>query len=77
MFKYQEQFSEELAASWANGNYAYVRTTIRNLKNKAQSAYIAASVVVHIRNNNDEQARENAKYFLAYMHPNNLGDNNA
>lgn len=60
-FKYQEEFAQELATSWRNGNREYVRTTIRNLKNKAQAAYIAAAVQGNLVGGD----------FIAFMHPNN------
>lgn len=67
-YKYQEAFADELAASWHNGNCAYVRTTIRNLKNKAQAAYIAGEVVYQLAK---EENLDAAKGFVSFMHPNN------
>lgn len=62
-YKYQEQFAQELAESWLNGNKSHVRTTIRNLKNKAQAAFIAASVT--------DMLGDDAVAFVAFIHPNN------
>lgn len=69
MFKYQETFAEELFESWQSGNYAYVRTTIRNLKNKAQASYIAASIAANLTLGATDSTAVNN--FLKYMHPNN------
>ncbi len=66
-YKYQEQFANELAESWLNGNREHVRSTIRNLKNKAQAAYIAAQLAVNLM----DVERYEADCFSAFMHPNN------
>lgn len=66
--KYQEQFAEELATSWIAGNRAYVRTTIRNLKNKAQAAYVAAQVALEL----NSDGGDGGAAFARFMHPNNL-----
>lgn len=66
-YKYQEQFASELYQSWLNGNQSDVRTKIRNLKNKAQSAYIAAHVSALLANDGMQQAIS----FCVFIHPNN------
>lgn len=67
-YKYQEQFASELSESWLNGNREYVRNTIRQLKNKAQAAYIAAHVTfLLILNDNALDAQQ----FVSFIHPNN------
>lgn len=67
-FKYQESYADELTARWLKGDHPYVRTTIRNLQNKAQAAYIAAWIVADLcAADNHESAEE----FIEYMHPNN------
>lgn len=68
-YKYQEQFARELAESWINGNHSHVRTMIRNLKNKAQAAYIA--VRVHSDLINHYECSGSAENFENFMHPNN------
>lgn len=62
-YKYQEDFAHELVESWVNGNRSHVRTTIRNLKNKAQAAYIATLIAIELG--------EGALSFAAFIHPNN------
>lgn len=69
-YKYQTEFAAKLAAEWHNGNGVYVRTTIRNLKNKAQAAYIAGEVVYQLATVVGLPA---ARDFIAFMHPNNSG----
>lgn len=66
-YKYQEQFASELYTSWLNGNHSDVRTKIRNLKNKAQAAYIAAHVATLLANDDGQQAVS----FCVFIHPNN------
>lgn len=65
-YKYQEQFALDLAESYMNGNREHVRSTIRNLKNKAQAAYIAAAVALYIN-----ASSKDAAGFVAFIHPNN------
>lgn len=65
-YKYQQEFALELCDAWLTGKKEYVRTTIRNLKNKVQSAYIAAAVALYI-NAHEKDAAE----FAAFIHPNN------
>lgn len=65
-FKYQEQFAEELAEAWLNEKREHVRTTIRNLKNKAQAAYICGSVAMLLATGTNNIAGD----FLRFMHPN-------
>jgi lauroyl/myristoyl acyltransferase len=67
MYKYQEEFAEQLAKEWVAGDYNGVRTKIRNLKNKAQAAYIAARVTLNLEVIQHEHARD----FVGTMHPNN------
>lgn len=67
-YKYQEAFAAQLAMEWHHGNCIYVRATIRNLKNKAQAAYIAGEVVYQLATNDSLDA---ANGFIAFMHPNN------
>lgn len=63
-YKYQAEFAQELTESWLNGNREYVRLTIRQLKNKAQAAYIAASVATNL-------TPDHASAFVNFIHPNN------
>lgn len=63
-YKYQEEFAAELAYQWEMGNHTMVRTKIRGLKTRAQSAFIAA-LVTHILS--DDMATQ----FTRFMHPNN------
>lgn len=65
VYKYQEDFAQELAASWRDGKREYVRLTIRKLKNKAQIAYIAACVQEMLHGSLC------GEYFVSFMHPNN------
>ena len=67
-FKYQTEFSNDLTAAWREGKQEHVRTVIRNLKNKAQAAYIAAAIVIIFCAGED---RDNATTFVDFMHPNN------
>ena len=66
MFKYQEQFASELTEAWLAGKREHVRTVIRNLKNKAQAAYIAAQVTVNLV----DEGKAFAGDFAIFMHPN-------
>jgi hypothetical protein len=68
-FKYQEEFAEDLAASWLVGNHEFVRNTIRGLKNKAQASYIAAAVCKLLCLQADDYF--SAGRFVSFMHPNN------
>lgn len=65
-FKYQEQFASELTEAWLDGKREHVRTTIRNLKNKAQAAYIAAQIAVNLV----EEGKAFAGDFVIFIHPN-------
>jgi DNA polymerase III delta subunit len=65
-FKYQEQFASELTEAWLAGKREHVRTTIRNLKNKAQAAYIAAQVAANLV----EEGKAFAGDFVIFIHPN-------
>lgn len=65
-FKYQESFAGELYHLWLDGKDTHVRNTIRQLKNKAQSAYICGVVVYYLGRDNDISS---AGEFIAYMHP--------
>lgn len=67
MFKHQETFANELADQWLNGNREHVRTTIRNLKNKAQAAYVASYIALVLPAHNGDHATQ----FVRFMHPNN------
>lgn len=60
-YKHQEKFAEDLAAQWMNGNCQHVRTTIRNLQNKAQAAYITGMIALKL---------DQPEGFVTYMHPN-------
>lgn len=62
-YKYQEAFAQELTESWLNGNKSHVRSTIRNLKNKAQAAFIAAGIA--------HMLGDDALEFVIFIHPNN------
>jgi len=66
MFKYQGEFAAELTEKWLAGNHTQVKLTIRQLKNKAQAAYIAARVTLNLATENNEQAKD----FVEYIHPN-------
>jgi len=63
MFKYQIGFANELAVKFEQGNHAEVRNVIRNLKNKAQAAYIAAFVAMQL-------GEEKGWQFVDFMDPN-------
>ncbi len=65
-YRYQEKFAFDLTTKWLAGQHSEVRIIIRHLKNKAQAAFIAASVAVHL---NIEDHRESQE-FLAFIHPN-------
>ncbi|WP_020469646.1 hypothetical protein [Zavarzinella formosa] len=65
-YRYQEEFSAELTQAWLAGKQEHVRLTIRQLKNKAQAAYIAAMVAVNLANDQAFLADE----FCDFMHPN-------
>ena len=47
-YKYQEQFSADLTTKWLKGERSEVRIIIRQLKNKAQAAFIAARVTLNL-----------------------------
>jgi hypothetical protein len=66
MLKYQAEFAAELTEKWLAGNHEQVKMTIRQLKNKAQAAYIAARVTLNLTT----EANEQAKSFVEYIHPN-------
>lgn len=70
-FKYQETFADDLTQAWLDGKGEHVRTVIRNLKNKAQAAYIAAQVAANLRESFTEDGEEHAGLFADFMHPNN------
>lgn len=62
-YKHQEEFAASLAQRWLYGaEKPEVRRIIRGLKNKAQAAYIAASVL---------HAIDGKTEFLRYLHPDN------
>lgn len=69
IYRYGEQFARDMAAQWLNGNREHVRTTIRNLKNKAQAAFIAASVAFELADT--DTGDHVAAGFVRFMHPNN------
>lgn len=69
IYKYGEQFARDMAAQWLNGNRKHIRTTIRNLRNKAQAAFIAASVALELTHSDVD--RFTAADFVRFMHPNN------
>lgn len=62
-YRYQESFAASLAKSWIDGKNEYVRTTIRGLKNKSQSAFIAAELCRHL-------PPKEAYEFCCFIHPN-------
>ena len=66
-YKYQEQFSKDLTAKWLAGQRTEVRIIIRQLKNKAQAAYIAAAIVLNLF---DQGKDDRAGDFVAFIHPN-------
>lgn len=66
-YKYQEQFAHQLAAEWLNGDQSGVRSKIRQLKNKAQAAYIAAQVTMYLL----DKSHGDATHFVEFMHPSN------
>lgn len=68
MYKYQEAFAQELTDAWIEDKDTHVRTTIRNLKNKAQAAYIAGEVVYNLI---QQVSVSEAARFILFMHPNN------
>jgi len=65
-YKYQEQFAMELAELYLKGGESAVRLNIRNLKNKAQSAFISAQVALSLLSMNVDPSD-----FCKMMHPNN------
>jgi hypothetical protein len=67
-YRYQEQFAADLAAKWLAGHHSEVRITIRQLKNKAQAAYIAAEVACNLIALTDD---DSADQFAQFIHPNN------
>lgn len=67
-FKYQEDFAQQLTTEWLNGDYSGVRTKIRNLKNKAQAAYIAAHIAAALTHGLNKDA---GLEFVQFLHPNN------
>jgi hypothetical protein len=64
MYKYQEQFSEELTQKWLAGDREHVRLKIRQCKDRAQAAYIAASIAMNL-------GSSAALSFVEFIHPNN------
>lgn len=68
VYKYQEQFAQELTESWLNGNREHVRLTIRGLKNKAQAAYIASAIAMNLLDGENNSA---AFCFVSFIHPSN------
>lgn len=64
-YKYQDEFATKLTERWEMGDCVDVRTTIRNLKNKAQSAYIAGQVVYKLAIGDLNAAAG----FISFMHP--------
>lgn len=73
MFRYQETFADNLTSRWLQGKNTYVRGTIRQLKNKAQAAYVAGLVVYNLmttpQTSETDRLSMSAK-FIRYMHPN-------
>ena len=66
MYKYQGEFAADLAEMWLAGKHEQVKLKIRQCKDKAQAAYIAARVTLNLTTNRNEQA----KGFVEYIHPN-------
>jgi hypothetical protein len=60
---YQIGFANELAVKFEQGDHNEVRNIIRNLKNKAQAAYIAAFVAMQLGEDKGWQ-------FVDFMDPN-------
>ena len=72
-YKYQEQFSADLAAKWLAGQRSEVRITIRQLKNKAQAAYIAAAVALNLFDHGSKHDGNGfvlTADFVNFIHPN-------
>ena len=67
MYKYQEEFAQDLTNEWQAGEQTAVRSKIRNLKNKAQAAYIASQVTFLLATGTSTDA---AQRFAEFMHPN-------
>lgn len=67
-FKYQETFALELTTAWNEGKKEHVRTVIRNLKNKAQAAYIASLITLNLAR---DYAPAVARNFTDFINPNN------
>jgi hypothetical protein len=65
-YKYQAEFASELTEAWLSGKREHVRTVIRNLKNKAQAAYIASQVTLNLV----EEGKAFAGDFVVFIHPN-------
>lgn len=67
-YKYQDALTIDLTTQWVAGNREQVRERIRTLKNKAQAAYIAASVMWQLMHYKD--GSKDATDFLHFIHPN-------
>lgn len=67
-YRYQQEFANELTQKWLDGKHEYVRITIRQLKNKAQAAYIAARVAFLLQTHHGESGA--AEAFVEFIHPN-------
>jgi hypothetical protein len=67
MYKYQEDFANELTEKWLAGDREHVRLKVRQCKDKAQAAYIAAQIAINL----SEGERYEADCFAAFLHPNN------
>ena len=67
-YKYQEEFAHNLAQQWLDNESARIeiRKTIRSLKNKAQSSYIAARMAFYIMRERDPVT---CQLFLYSIHP--------
>jgi hypothetical protein len=65
-FKYQSEFASDLTAKWLAGQRSEVRIIIRQLKNKAQAAFIAAQVAINLL----EEGKAFAQDFASFIHPN-------
>lgn len=65
MFKYQEQFALQLTDNWNSGKCTEVRLTIRQLKNKAKSAYISGLITYNLAIHDIHEAA----CFVSFMHP--------
>ena len=67
-YLHQQDLIDDLLESWINGNHVYVMDKIRSLKNKAQSSFIAASIMQSFY---QLELFDEARRFVKFINPNN------